>query len=84
MQIIIIIIIIIITYDDETECSKTLTYKIQILGNYPEERIQQRHICQKCHHTRDDIGDVTEDSSGSQTVLGRRKRMVSAMLCTCA
>jgi hypothetical protein len=29
-----------------------------------------------------DIGDVVEDNAGS--VLSRRKRMVSAMLCTCA
>jgi hypothetical protein len=27
-------------YDDETECSKTSAYKIQMPGNYPEESIQ--------------------------------------------
>jgi len=27
-------------YEDGTECSKTLAYKIQTLGNYPEESIQ--------------------------------------------
>jgi hypothetical protein len=29
------------TYEDGTECSETLAYKIQTLGNYPEESIQQ-------------------------------------------
>jgi hypothetical protein len=28
------------TYEDGTECSETSAYKIQTLGNYPEERIQ--------------------------------------------
>ena len=69
---------------EQTECSETLAYKIQTSGNYPEESIQQRHICQKCHYTGHDIGEVTEDNSGSQTVLGRRKRVVSAMLRICA
>jgi len=27
-------------YEDGTECSETVTYKIQMLGNYPEESIQ--------------------------------------------
>jgi len=27
-------------YEDRTECSKTLAYKIQMPGNYPEESIQ--------------------------------------------
>jgi hypothetical protein len=26
---------------EQTECSKTSAYKIQMLGNYPEENIQQ-------------------------------------------
>jgi len=26
-------------YEDGTECSETLAYKIQTLGNYPEESI---------------------------------------------
>jgi len=28
---------------EQTECSETLAYKIQMLGNYPEENIQQKH-----------------------------------------
>jgi hypothetical protein len=28
-------------YEDGTECSETLAYKIQMPGNYPEESIQQ-------------------------------------------
>jgi hypothetical protein len=28
------------TYEDGTECSETSEYKIQTLGNYPEESIQ--------------------------------------------
>jgi len=31
---------------EQTECSKTSAYKIQTLGNYPEENIQQ--ICKGC------------------------------------
>jgi len=27
---------------EQTECSETSAYKIQTLGNYPEENIQQR------------------------------------------
>jgi len=27
-------------FEDGTECSKTLAYKIQMPGNYPEESIQ--------------------------------------------
>jgi hypothetical protein len=27
-------------YEDETECSETPAYKIQMLGDYPEESIQ--------------------------------------------
>jgi hypothetical protein len=26
---------------EQTECSETLAYKIQMLGNYPEENVQQ-------------------------------------------
>jgi hypothetical protein len=29
------------TFEDGTECSETSAYKIQTLGNYPEESIQQ-------------------------------------------
>jgi hypothetical protein len=29
------------TYEDGTECSETLAHRIQMLGNYPEESIQQ-------------------------------------------
>jgi hypothetical protein len=32
------------TYEDGTQCSKTLAYKIQTLGNHPEESIQQKNI----------------------------------------
>jgi hypothetical protein len=28
-------------YEDGTECSETLAYKIQMPGNYPEESIQR-------------------------------------------
>ena len=28
------------TYEDGTECSEMLAYKIQMLGNYPDESIQ--------------------------------------------
>jgi len=28
---------------EQTECSKTSAYKIQMLGNYPEEGIQQNN-----------------------------------------
>jgi len=29
---------------EQTECSETLAYKIQMPGNYPEESIQQNYI----------------------------------------
>jgi hypothetical protein len=32
-------------YEDGTECSETLAYKIRTLGNYPEESIQQTPTC---------------------------------------
>jgi len=28
---------------EETECFETSAYKIQTLGNYPEENVQHRH-----------------------------------------
>jgi len=31
-------------YEDGTECSETLTYKIQMSGNYPEESIQKMPV----------------------------------------
>jgi hypothetical protein len=33
-------IIYLLAYEDGTECSETLAYKIQMPGNYPEENIQ--------------------------------------------
>ena len=36
-----LVIIYLLTYEDGTECSETSAYKIQTLGNYPEENIQQ-------------------------------------------
>jgi len=30
---------------EQTECSETSAYKIQMLGNYPEESIQLRIVC---------------------------------------
>jgi len=32
---------------EQTECSKTLAYKIQMSGNYPEESIQYEAFCLK-------------------------------------
>jgi hypothetical protein len=34
-------IIYLLVYEDGSECSETSAYKIQTLGNYPEENIQQ-------------------------------------------
>jgi len=38
----------------QTECSKTLAYKIHMLGYYPEESTQQqkkvRWVEEKCHY----------------------------------
>jgi hypothetical protein len=31
------------TYEDGTDCSKTLEHKIQTPGNHPKERIQHSH-----------------------------------------
>jgi len=32
-------------YEDGTECSETLAYKLQTPGNYPKESIQQSNGC---------------------------------------
>jgi len=32
---------------EQTECSETSAYKLQMPGNYPEENIQQIFICNK-------------------------------------
>jgi len=37
-------------YEDGTECSETLAYKIQMSGNYPEECIEQFFILILCIH----------------------------------
>jgi len=43
------------TYEDGTECSETLEYKIQAPGNYSEESIQLDH----CGCCRIDIGPLS-------------------------
>jgi hypothetical protein len=43
------VIIHLLAYEDGTECSETLAYKIQTPENYPEENIQQIYVsCSKC------------------------------------
>jgi len=34
-----LVIIHLLAYEDETECSETSAYKIQMPGNYPEENL---------------------------------------------
>jgi len=41
----------------QTECSEISAYKIQTLGNYPEESIQHKHITFMCESTRITSGD---------------------------
>jgi len=51
---------------EQTECSKTLAYKIQTLGNYPEESIQQNMYSFSCkiinrqHDSKKSVFCVTE------------------------
>jgi len=39
-SLVLVILLVHMAYEDRTECSKTLTHKIQMLGNHPKERIQ--------------------------------------------
>jgi hypothetical protein len=47
-----IVVLRLSAYEDETEPSETLAYKIQTPGNYPEESIQHTYTDRKTRNVR--------------------------------